>query len=474
MQPPAAHQTHRCLRALGLVAAVLLVLGLGRALATANPASAQSAASGMPPSLSNPNNQADNCIITTGIIPATPLPTATAAPTVNPGGPYNGFVGQPIYFTGSATPARNSSLLTCIWSFGDGRTTNFLTANHTYAAAGTYTATLTVTDSGGAVATASSTVTISPLAPLCQEPAVTGNAGAYPCTASSTCPSLSATVATCAPLCPATGEVLVGGNCPPPPSNNILNIVNGPYNLQVDQPITVQVNLNMSAFSSLSNGDTITFDFGDKYVITNVAPGLTTTALGANLGSVASTCLPGGAASSAPVTTQLQTTTGNVTSITTSTSPGGAAGGAAGARLPAQTTAAHAYTQPGSYVVTVIATLNDCSRYTAQTIATVAGSAAPAPAAAPASAPAAPTQSIALSAGCNSVTLTFPDGTPISTVLAAVQGANVTSIWETPNNAPPLGYYADPSIPSNLAAVYHGDTVSICVDGNATLVDPAS
>ena len=471
MQPPAAHQTHRCLQALGLVAAVLLVLGLGRALATANPASAQSPASGMPPGLSNPNNQADNCIITTGIIPATPLPAATAAPTVNPGGPYNGYVGQPIYFTGSATPARNSSLLTCIWSFGDGKTTNFLTANHTYAAAGTYTATLTVTDSGGAVATASSTVTINPLAPLCQEPAVTGNAGAFPCTASSSCPSLSATVATCAPLCPTTGEVLVGGNCPPPPSNNILNIVNGPFNLQVEQPITVQVNLNMSAFSSLSNGDTIVFDFGDKNVITNAAPGLATAPLGANLGSVPQVCVTGGAPS-APVTTSVSTTTGNVTSTTTSTSSGGTSGGSSGPQFPAQTYAAHAYTQPGTYVVTVIATLADCSRYTAQTIATVVGSAAPAPTPAPAPAPA--TQSIALPAGCDSVTLTFPDGTPISTVLAAVQGANVTSMWEMPNNAPPLGYYADPSIPSNLAAVYHGDTVSICVDGNATLVDPAS
>ena len=47
------------------------------------------------------------------------------------------------------------------WNFGDGGTGSGVTASHTYLAAGTYTIRLTVTDSAGATAISTKTITIS-------------------------------------------------------------------------------------------------------------------------------------------------------------------------------------------------------------------------------------------------------------------------------------------------------------------------
>jgi hypothetical protein len=72
------------------------------------------------------------------------------------------------------------------------------------------------------------------------------------------------------------------------------------------------------------------------------------------------------------------------------------------------------------------------------------------------------------------VTLTFPDGTPIATVAAGVQGTTLIAIYETPSDAPQLAYYPDPSAASNLASVQHGDAATICVQGAGTLSQPGA
>lgn len=56
------------------------------------------------------------------------------------------------------------------WTFGDGGTASGATASHTYAAAGTYTVGLTVTDDGGASASTSSSVTVAAPPPPNQPP----------------------------------------------------------------------------------------------------------------------------------------------------------------------------------------------------------------------------------------------------------------------------------------------------------------
>jgi PKD repeat protein len=71
-------------------------------------------------------------------------------PAVDPGGPYTGVAGQPVQFDASATTDPEGDTLTYLWIFGDGSPPQFPsqipTTTHTYSAAGTYTAQLTVTD----------------------------------------------------------------------------------------------------------------------------------------------------------------------------------------------------------------------------------------------------------------------------------------------------------------------------------------
>ncbi|WP_256793606.1 PKD domain-containing protein [Terrabacter sp. Ter38] len=72
-------------------------------------------------------------------------------------------VGRDLTVDGSGSSDPDGSIASYVWNFGDGATGSGETAAHTYAASGTYTVTLTVTDNrGAAVATTRSVVTVAP------------------------------------------------------------------------------------------------------------------------------------------------------------------------------------------------------------------------------------------------------------------------------------------------------------------------
>ena len=64
-------------------------------------------------------------------------------------------------FDASASTDSDGSISSYAWTFGDGATGSGKTAAHTYTSAGTYTATLKVTDNKGATGTSTKTITVS-------------------------------------------------------------------------------------------------------------------------------------------------------------------------------------------------------------------------------------------------------------------------------------------------------------------------
>lgn len=90
------------------------------------------------------------------------------APVADAGGPYNGTVGTPITFDGTASydydnedgTTENDRTLTYTWDFGDGNTGEGPVTNHIYALAGDFTVKLTVSDgTASASSTRSATIT---------------------------------------------------------------------------------------------------------------------------------------------------------------------------------------------------------------------------------------------------------------------------------------------------------------------------
>jgi PKD repeat protein len=83
-------------------------------------------------------------------------PVATASAT-----PMSGVAPLTVGFDGSASYDPDGSIASYGWDFGDGSTASGATPSHTYTNAGSYTATLTVTDNTGATAAASVAITAS-------------------------------------------------------------------------------------------------------------------------------------------------------------------------------------------------------------------------------------------------------------------------------------------------------------------------
>lgn len=121
---------------------------------------------GWTPGNINPVYYRDNCG-PVGIVEAEPpMPgnidpdPVNQPPVSDASGPYNGTVGVPLTFDGSASSDPDGNIITYEWDFGDGNTAGGTTPVHTYMTAGSFTVTLTVTDDLGDNSIATTTATI--------------------------------------------------------------------------------------------------------------------------------------------------------------------------------------------------------------------------------------------------------------------------------------------------------------------------
>ena len=85
---------------------------------------------------------------------------ANQPPTANANGPYTGTTGAEISFSSAGSQDPDGSFVGYSWDFGDDTTSASANPSHSYAAAGSYTVVLTVTDNQGATASDSTTATI--------------------------------------------------------------------------------------------------------------------------------------------------------------------------------------------------------------------------------------------------------------------------------------------------------------------------
>ncbi len=93
-----------------------------------------------------------------------PAGSGPQPPVADAGGPYSGQVGSPITLDGSGSYDPDGDILSFLWDFGDGSpmldSWPEATVTHAYAAAGTYTVTLTVSDDDGAEDSDTTTATV--------------------------------------------------------------------------------------------------------------------------------------------------------------------------------------------------------------------------------------------------------------------------------------------------------------------------
>jgi len=81
-------------------------------------------------------------------------------PVANVHGPYYGMAGDPVLCNGTGSFDPDGSIVSYVWTFGDGGTSSSTSPIHTYAAGGNYNVVLTVTDNMGVQSSASTTATV--------------------------------------------------------------------------------------------------------------------------------------------------------------------------------------------------------------------------------------------------------------------------------------------------------------------------
>ncbi|MGH2585200.1 MAG: PKD domain-containing protein [Dehalococcoidia bacterium] len=370
-----------------------------------------------------------------------PAPAAAqpGALRVSAGGPYAGAVGQPVFFhaeieLGGVPPGP----VEVSWDFGDGAVGSGQSAEHVYTTAGNFSVTVSVVSAGR--------------------------------TASDS-----------------TNAQIVGGGQGPRPGQLTVD-AGGPYSGSVGQPVFFSADVGLGGRPPGTVVE-VRWQFGDGAIGSGENVSHTYTAPGTFNVSVTASVGPG------------QTATDS-TSVAISgappppvlvVNPGGPYSGSVGqfitfsgsaAPIPAGTRVSffwtfgdgfntsgqvvgHTYNAAGTYTVTLTVTTGAGQSGSATTTATIIGAAPPPPPT---------TQPVPLLTGCTNVALTWPVGTPLSTVTAAVTPTTAvlsiftldTSTGQFRGFSPTAPAFANNfiQVETNLQAVF------ICTTGPATLNRP--
>ncbi|MET0977080.1 MAG: PKD domain-containing protein [Leifsonia sp.] len=141
----------------GSIASYAWTFGDGATASGATAAHSYAAAGTFPVTLTVTDNQGATTSTSSDVIVA-PAPPPNVAPTA-------AFTSSATFLSlavdGSGSTDSDGTIAGYAWNFGDGGTASTQTATHPYAAAGTYTVSLTVTDDDGAVNTKTTSVTVS-------------------------------------------------------------------------------------------------------------------------------------------------------------------------------------------------------------------------------------------------------------------------------------------------------------------------
>lgn len=149
----------------GSIAAYLWSFGDGTSSTVANPFKAYAAPGLYTVTLTVTDNQgATGSASTTASITAAPTQT-NQLPQARANGPYTIASGTPLTLSSGGSFDPDGSIVSYQWTLGDGRTATGPAPTVTYAVAGTFNVSLTVTDNTGATASSSTTVTVTTQAP---------------------------------------------------------------------------------------------------------------------------------------------------------------------------------------------------------------------------------------------------------------------------------------------------------------------
>lgn len=149
----------------GSIAAYLWSFGDGTSSTVANPFKSYAAPGLYTVTLTVTDNQgATGSASTTASIAAAP-PQTNQLPQARANGPYTIASGTPLTLSSGGSFDPDGSIVSYQWTLGDGRTATGPAPTVTYATAGTFNVSLTVTDNTGATATSSTTVTVTTQAP---------------------------------------------------------------------------------------------------------------------------------------------------------------------------------------------------------------------------------------------------------------------------------------------------------------------